>query len=369
MDVQPHGVLSIGAGLRAAVVLGVVVHLAVCAPAQSPVADAPRPPGMVWIPGGEFTMGSDDARAQSNERPAHRVRVDGSWMDETTVTNAQFRAFADATGYLTTAERAIDWKEIEKQLPPGTPKPPAEQLQPGSLVFVPPDHAVPLDELGGWWRWTPGASWRHPEGPGSDLGGKDDEPAVQVSWDDAVAYAAWAKKRLPTEAEWERAARGGLDGKRFVWGDEFLGHDAAGKPRHLANTFQGDFPHRARPEDGFAGRSPVRAFPPNAFGLHDMAGNVWNWCSDVYAETAHGDVASKGCCENPTGPVHGSRAAGAEEPLRRVIKGGSYLCNVSYCESYRPSARRGTPPDTGSSHVGFRCVMTAAAWEQLRAKK
>ena len=356
-----------GARVRAVRVLAAVVYLAVCAHAQAAAPDAPRPPGMVWIPGGEYTMGSDDARAQANERPAHRVRVDGFWMDETTVTNAQFRAFADATGYVTTAERAVDWKEIEKQVPPGTPKPPDEMLQPGSLVFRAPDHAVPLGDLGAWWRWTIGASWRHPEGPGSDLAGKDDEPVVHVGWDDAVAYATWAKKRLPTEAEWERAARGGLDGKRFVWGDEFLGRDGGGKTRHLANTFQGDFPHRSEPEDGFAARSPVRAFPPNAFGLHDMAGNVWNWCSDLYSAAAHEESASKGCCENPVGPARTWDPADPHTPVRRVIKGGSFLCHVSYCESYRPSARRGTPPDTGSSHVGFRCVMTAAMWEQ-RAK-
>lgn len=328
-----------------------------------------QPRGMVWIAAGEFTMGSDDARAQENERPAHRVRVDGFWLDETPVTNAQFRAFVDATGYVTIAERAIDWKEIEKQVPPGTPKPPDEMLQPGSLVFAPPDRAVRLDDLSGWWRWTIGANWRHPDGPGSDLAGKDDEPVVHVAWDDAVACAKWAGKRLPTEAEWERAARGGLDGKRFAWGDEFLAKDGSGKPRHLANTFQGEFPHRGTAEDGFLGRSPVRSFPPNGFGLHDMAGNVWNWCSDHYRVDAHTESASKGCCENPTGPARTWDPADPHVPVKRVIKGGSFLCHVSYCESYRPSARRGTPPDTGSSHVGFRCVMTAAMWQQQRAKK
>ena len=220
-----------------------------------------QPRGMVWIPGGEFTMGSDESRSQGNERPAHRVRVDGFWIDATPVTNAQFRVFADATGYVTTAERVVDWEELKKQVAPGTPKPPAEMLQPGSLVFAPPDRAVRLDDMSGWWRWTIGACWRRPDGPGTDLAGKDDEPVVHMSWDDAVAYANWAGKRLPTEAEWERAARGGLEGKRFAWGDEFLGHDVAGKPRHLANTFQGEFPHRGVADDGFPGRSPVRSFP------------------------------------------------------------------------------------------------------------
>jgi formylglycine-generating enzyme required for sulfatase activity len=190
-----------------------------------PTADATKdgaPKGMVWIPGGEFTMGTDDPNSNANERPAHRVRVDGFWMDEHAVTNAEFRAFVKATGYITLAERKPDWEEIKKQVPPGTPKPAEELLQPGSLVFTPPSETVALDNLGGWWRWQTGADWKHPTGPGSSIDGLDSHPAVHIAWDDAVAYAKWAGKRLPTEAEWEYAARGGLAEQRFAWGDEFL---------------------------------------------------------------------------------------------------------------------------------------------------
>jgi formylglycine-generating enzyme required for sulfatase activity len=307
------------------------------------------PAGMRWIPAGEFTMGSDDPRSMENERPAHRVRVDGFWMDEHPVTNAEFGEFVAATGYVTDAERAPDWEELKKQLPPGTPPPDARMLVPGSLVFAPPSAPVPLDDLSQWWRWTPGASWRHPERPASTLEHREAHPVVQVSWDDAVAYAQWAGKRLPTEAEWEYAARGGLDRKRFVWGDEFRpqGH-------HMANTFQGEFPHHQIAEDGFPGTSPVKSFPANGYGLFDMAGNVWQWTSDWYRADTFAERASQGLCENPKGPASGV-ADDSYEP-RRVMKGGSFLCHVSYCESYRPSARRGATPDTGLSHVGFRLV-------------
>ncbi len=285
--------------------------------------------GMRWIPAGEFAMGSDDEHSMPNERPAHRVQVDGFWIDEHPVTNEAFRRFVDATGYVTTAERVPDWEELKQQLPPGTPKPDPSVLVAGSAVFTPPSGPVPLDDVSAWWRWTPGASWRQPEGPGSSVDERADHPVVHVSWDDAAAYADWAGKVLPTEAEWEFAARGGLEGKRFSWGDE---SQPAG--RHMANSFQGDFPHRQVAADGFARTSPVRSFPANGYGLYDTAGNVWQWTADWYRSVGEGDSAAQ----------------------LRVIKGGSFLCHESYCESYRPSARRGAPPDTGSSHVGFRLV-------------
>jgi formylglycine-generating enzyme len=319
------------------------------------------PPGMVCIAGGEFTMGTNDVRSFPNERPAHRVRVEGFWMDEHDVANAEFAKFVEATGYVTTAEKKPDWEELRKQLPPGTPKPDDSVLVAGSLVFTPTSRPVPLNDLSAWWRWVPGACWRHPEGPDSDLAGRENHPVVQVSWDDAVAYAKWAGKRLPTEAEWEYAARGGLEDKRYPWGDEFR---PGGK--WMANTWQGVFPVTNTSEDGFTGTSPVKSFPPNGCGLYDMAGNVWQWCSDWYRVDAFTQIATelagKNVCRDTGGPNESWDPADPNAP-KRVVKGGSFLCNPSYCESYRPSARRGTPPDTGSSHTGFRCVISGDAWK------
>jgi formylglycine-generating enzyme required for sulfatase activity len=309
---------------------------------------------MRWIPPGEFTMGTDNPNSMSNERPAHKVKLDGFWMDETTVTNAQFALFVKGTGYVTTAEQKPNWEELKKQVPPGTPKPDEKDLVPGSLVYTPPDHPVSLDDMANWWRWVPGASWRHPVGPGTDIKGRDNEPAVQVSWDDAVAYAKWAGKRLPTEAEWEYASRGGLEGKRFVWGDEFR---PGGK--YMANTFQGHFPDVSTPEDGYARRSPVKSFPANGYGLYDMSGNVWEWTSDFF--TPGHPEAEHACCA-PRNPrivspdqSYDLAAPGAHIP-RRVTKGGSHLCAPSYCLRYRPAARQGEPVDSTTSHIGFRCV-------------
>jgi sulfatase modifying factor 1 len=282
--------------------------------------------GMVWIASGTFMMGTNDERSFPNERPAHLVEVQGFWMDEYDVTNAEFAKFVEATGYVTTAERKPDWEELKKQLPPDTPKPDDSVLVPGSLVFTP-----------------------------SSIKGRENHPVVQISWHDAVAYAKWTGKRLPSEAEWEYAARGSLQGKRFVWGDEFRPNG-----KYMANTWQGVFPVKDSGEDGFVGTSPVGSFPPNGYGLYDMAGNVWQWCSDWYRADTNLDAASKSVCRDPRGPAESYDPAEPYTP-KRVVKGGSFLCNPSYCESYRPSARRGTPPDTGSSHTGFRCVMSENA--------
>jgi formylglycine-generating enzyme required for sulfatase activity len=306
------------------------------------------PAGMVWIPPGEFVMGSDAGPA--NERPARRVRLAGFWMDRTEVTNAEFRRFADATGYLTTAERPPDWEQMRRTLPPGTPRPAEDKLVPGSMVFAPPAGPVPTDDPARWWAWVPGACWRHPEGPASDLVGRGDHPVVHVSWDDAAAYARWAGKRLPTEAEWEYAARGGLAGRRFTWGDDPPADDA-----RLANIWQGTFPHRNLRLDGWERTAPVRGYPPNEYGLYDMAGNVWEWCQDWYRADEYARSAGRGVIDDPAGPPSGWDPAEPWAP-KRVTRGGSFLCHASYCESYRPAARRGTAPDTGMSHLGFRCV-------------
>jgi formylglycine-generating enzyme required for sulfatase activity len=307
------------------------------------------PPGMVWIPGGEFTMGSDAADASVAEKPAHRVRVDGFWIDETDVTNAQFRAFVEATGYVTTAERTPTVDEIMAYAPRGQAPPKPEDLVPGSLVFTPPDHPVPLDDPSRWWKWTPGASWRHPEGPGSSIEGKDDHPVVHVSWFDAKKYAEWAGKRLPTEAEWEYAARGGLEGKKYVWGDEPFS-----EAHPQCNNFQGHFPDHNTAKDGYLRTSPVKAFPANGYGLYDMAGNVWQWCDDWFLPDAYARTAGRGLLVNPTGPQ--ASFDPRRRPPERVHRGGSFLCCVGYCFNYRPSARMGCTPDTGMSHLGFRCA-------------
>jgi sulfatase modifying factor 1 len=329
--------------------------------APGPVAAPTTPPslthGMAWIPGGEFTMGSTDPLARPDEKPLHRVRVRGFWMDATEVTNAQFAAFVKATGYTTVAERPVDWEELKKQVPPGTPKPDAAMLQPGSLVFTPPSQPVSTDRAAAWWTWTPGASWKHPTGPGSSIEGRDSHPVVHIAHQDAVAYAKWAGKRLPTEAEWEFAARGSLDNAVNVWGNQPV--DAS-----RCNIWQGRFPNLNTAEDGFAGTAPVRSFPANGYGLYDMAGNVWEWCADLYRPDTYARqlLAAGGPAEvidNPTGPSRSLDPRNPHAPESRVHRGGSFLCNDSYCASYRPSGRMAAPPDTAMSHLGFRCVADA----------
>lgn len=322
------------------------------------------PPGMVWVPGGEFAMGSEFPLARPDERPVHRVRVSGFWMDRTEVTNAQFGKFVDATGYVTVAEKAPTLEEIMAQVPPGTEPPAKEDLVAASLVFTPTDGPVPLTNMAAWWRWVPGASWRSPEGPGSSIAGKADHPVVQVAWLDAVAYCEWAGKRLPTEAEWEFAARGGIDGAPFVWGDEPLSED-----HPQVNIWQGDFPYRNTERDGFARTSPVGRFPANGYGLVDMGGNVWEWTADWFAADAYARRAAKmgplGVAIDPSGPAKSwnPRQPYAQE---RTVRGGSFLCSDAYCSSYRPSARMGCSPDTGLSHTGFRCVRSAGANAETR---
>jgi len=322
-----------------------------------PLSASTKPPGktpagMAWIPGGEFTMGTAGPLGRPDEKPVHRVRVDGFWMDQHEVTNAEFRRFVAEAGYVTTCEKAPTLDEIMKQVPPGTPPPAKELLVPGALVFTPPDSSVPLDDIGQWWAWTPGAYWRAPEGPSSNLNGREQHPVVHVSWDDAAAYAKWAGKRLPTEAQWEFAARGGLEAKDYTWGDE-----PPSTTRILANIWQGEFPNRNSREDGFVRTAPVKSFPPNGYGLYDMAGNVWEWCSDWYDASLYSRRAEQGVIVNPTGPAKSYDPHQAYQPLR-VERGGSFMCHESYCLRYRPGARHGGAPDTGTSNVGFRCVLS-----------
>jgi sulfatase modifying factor 1 len=304
--------------------------------------------GMVLIEGGEFTMGTNDQNSYPSERPAVLRSVNSFWMDETEVTNKQFSAFVEATGYKTVAERKPDWEDMKQTLPPGTPKPDESLLVAGSLVFVAPNEAVSLGDISQWWKWVPGANWKQPEGPESDIQGKENHPVVHIALEDAEAYAAWAGKRLPTEAEWEYAAKGGKN-SRFPWGNELTPSGS-----FKANTFQGEFPHENVGLDGFEDAAPVRSFEPNDYGLYDMIGNVWELTSDWFDAAAFmrekamapalDTTVSK--CYNPENPY----------AIEKVIKGGSFLCADDYCINYRPSARRGQDVYSGTSNVGFRCV-------------
>jgi formylglycine-generating enzyme len=307
---------------------------------------------MVWVPGGEFSMGAADPfgvdanpvgmQATKDSRPVHRVYVDGFWMDSTEVTNREFAQFVKATGYVTVAERTPTAAEF-----PGAPP---ENLVAGSVVFSPPDHVVPLYDHFQWWSYVAGADWRHPSGRASDIEGRDDFPVVQIAYEDAEAFAKWAGKRLPTEAEWEFAARGGLSGALYPWGNEFM------KGGHwMANTHQGHFPDHDSHADAYAGVAPVAQFPPNGFGLYDVAGNVWEWTSDWYRSDYYAELAATGVARNPQGP-EASFDPGEPAVAKRVHRGGSYLCTDQYCSRYMVGTRGKGEPSTGTNHLGFRLV-------------
>ena len=338
-------------------------EMAANAPAFGPtVADpdaapGPAPEGMAWVPGGEFSMGAADPLAQDanivgmkateDSRPIHRVRVHGFWMDKTEVTNREFAKFVKATGYVTVAERKPTLEEF-----PGAPP---ENLVAGSVVFAPPDHPVPLNDHFQWWSWVTGANWKHPAGPASDLKGREDYPVVHVAYEDAEAFAKWAGKRLPTEAEWEFAARGGLAGALYPWGNEFLQGG-----RYMANTHQGHFPNEDTHADAHVGIAPVATYPANGYGLYDVAGNVWEWTSDWYRPDYYADlVKAGGVAENPRGPASSFDPSEPGVP-KRVHRGGSFLCTEQYCSRYMVGTRGKGEPSTGTNHLGFRLARDRA---------
>ena len=305
--------------------------------------------GMVFIKGGEFMMGGDNSQADADEFPKHKVVVNDFWMDEHEITNAQFATFVKATAYITTAEQKPDWEELKKQLPPNTPKPDISALVAASLVFTPPNKAVDLKDYSQWWTWVEGANWQHPEGPDSNIKGKENYPVVHISWDDAMDFCKWAGKRLPTEAEWEYAARGGAQNKIYPWGNE---HISEGKAK--ANSWEGNFPNQNTVKDGFNALAPVKSFTANGFKLYDMGGNVWEWCADWYRNDYYQTFKNNKAI-NPQGPTD---SCDPEEPYtpKKVARGGSFMCNDSYCSGYRVARRMKSSKDSGLSNMGFRCV-------------
>lgn len=314
------------------------------------------PKGMIWVSGIQFTMGAQDGDpfALPREKPAHPVAVDGFFIDQTEVTNEQFKKFVKETGYLTVAERPIDWEEMKKQLPPGTPKPHDSILQPGSLIFKKELEKVDnLNNIAQWWEWKRGANWKHPEGAGSSIVDRDNYPVVHISYEDALAYCQWVGRSLPTEAEWEAAAHGKMHGGIYTWGN----HEK--KLEKVANTWQGEFPVKNNPKDGFKYVAPVKSFPANSLNIYDMAGNVWEITSDNYNIDYFKTAITQGELYNPKGAIS---FYNPENPYQKekIIKGGSFLCNKSYCASYRISARMGMTMDSGSDHVGFRTVKRVA---------
>jgi formylglycine-generating enzyme required for sulfatase activity len=367
-------------GLALVAILGATgaigAYVAVSTPPAGPpvitIGDGTQGPvAMAWIPGNEFLMGNDHQMSQPNERPAHKVRVSGFWMDVHDVTNGQFRRFVEATGYVTTAEQKPRWEDLRVQLAPGTPRPDDSALQAGAMVFVGTETEVSLRDYFRWWRFVPGANWRHPEGPGSNIDGKDDHPVVQVSYEDAQAYARWAGKRLPTEAEWEFAARGGLEQATYAWGNELLPQGQA-----MANIWDTRQPQPfpvVKDEKLHVGTTPVGSFSSNGYGLYDMAGNVWQWTSDWYRSDAFKVQAQyRQPPQDPAGPADSFDPDDGSTPVaapKRVTRGGSFLCSDTYCISYRASARRGTDPFNPMSHIGFRTVMTPQQWKAAQASQ
>jgi formylglycine-generating enzyme required for sulfatase activity len=306
--------------------------------------------GMVLVPKANYMMGAGDGLGREDELPRHRVILDLFWMDETEVTNSEFREFVEATDYTTTAEQKPDWEELKKQLPEGTVKPDDSVLVPGSLVFNPPGKEVDLNNYHNWWTWVPGADWKHPIGKGSSIDGLENHPVIHVSWFDADEYCKWAGKRLPTEAEWEWAARGGLNDEPYSWGDERIDRGEA-----KANTWDGKFPYTNTGRDGFKVTAPVKSFPANGYGIYDIAGNVWEWTADWYRNDYYEMSNTPEGIKNPKGPEDSYDPV---EPYaeKKVQRGGSFLCNDSYCSGFRVAFRQKASPDTGLSHSGFRCA-------------
>jgi len=312
------------------------------------------PEGMVLIEEKIFLRGakSDDAYAMPREKPAHMVKVGAFFIDKTEVTNAQYKKFVDETGYITVAERPIDWDEMKKELPPNTPKPHDSILQPGSLIFNKNvEGVVGMNNYSQWWTWKIGANWKHPEGPESSIEGKDNYPVVHIAYEDALAYCKWANRRLPTEAEWESAAQGNNTDNIYTWGNE------KEEIINKANTWQGQFPVKNIPSDGFSYLAPVKSYEPNSAGIYDMLGNVWEWTSDIYNENYYKTIYSEDVLDNPKGATSYYNPQNPYQ-VEMVMKGGSYLCHDSYCASYRISARMSTSKDSGTDHLGFRTVAT-----------